>query len=52
MIVLQKGGQRHTNSVARRNLPKTPNKGHDGIGARYQQLAFDQVSEICFANLR
>jgi hypothetical protein len=27
--------------VLRRNLPKAPNKRHDGISARYPKLAFD-----------
>jgi hypothetical protein len=43
MMVLRKSGQPHAkNVVLRRNLPKAPDKGHDGISARYRQLGFDR----------
>jgi hypothetical protein len=43
MMVLRNSGQPHAkNVVLRRNLPKAPDKGHDGISARYRQLGVDR----------
>lgn len=40
MMVLRNSGQLHTKRVPREsNLPKAPNKRHDGISARYHKLA-------------
>ena len=53
MMVLQKSGQiACKNVVLRGNVPKTPNKGHDGISARYRALGFDRQRLDITANLR
>jgi hypothetical protein len=52
-MVLRKSGQLHAIMLCSgENLPQAPDKGHDGISARYRVLGVDRHHVKIAANLR